>query len=113
MKYEEVLEIIERVRNGEKAEDIIDFNQPTRSGEMTPSQVFDLALNSITCRECEKLLKGNEMFFCKDCVRKSQEHFSKVTLGKEFDEKDNWTWAIGLMAVASIFGWNGDKDKKE
>lgn len=37
---EEDFEIIKRVRNGEKAEDIIDFNQPTRFGEITLSEVF-------------------------------------------------------------------------
>ena len=108
MKKEEVFEIIKRVRNGEKAEDIIDFTQPTRSGEITPTEVFSLAINNIFCQECGKKLQGEEMFFCGDCIKKSQEDFSQGAFGIKYDEKDKWTWLIGLMMVAGIFS-NGDK----
>ena len=108
MKHEEVFEIIKRVRNGEKAEDIIDFNQPTRSGEIPPDEVFFLANNNIFCQECGKKLQGEEMFFCGDCVKNTKEDFSQSAFGIRYDEKDKWTWLIGLMMVAGILS-NGDK----
>ena len=115
MKYEEVLEIIERVRNGEKAEDIIDFNQPTRSGEITPSQALEAINEALICSTCKKpIVDKGELFVCKECAEKSREQFYQTDIGKALKERNDngWFWILGLILIAGIFGWNGDKDEK-
>ena len=116
MKYEEVLEIIERVRNGEKAEEIIDFEQPTRSGEITPSQALEVVNEALICKTCKKpIVDKGQVFVCKECAEKSREQFYQTDIGKTLKERNDngWSWILGLILIAGIFGWNGDKDKKE
>ena len=116
MKYEEVLEIIERVRNGEKAEDIIDFEKETADGEITPQQALEAINEALICKTCKKpIVDKGKLFVCQECVEKSREQFYQTEIGKALKENENndWSWILGLILIAGIFGWNGDKGKKE
>ncbi len=111
MKHEEVLEIIKRVRNGEKAEDIIDFEQETFDGEITPKQALEVVNEALICKTCKKpLVSGDELFVCKECAEKSREQFYQIDIGKALKDKgeNDWSWFFGLMVIAGIFS-NGDK----
>ena len=116
MKYEEVIEIIERVRNGEKAEDIIDLEQETVDEEVTPQQALEVVKEAMICRTCKKpLVNGDELFVCKECAEKSREQFYQTDMWKALKDKDenSWTWLLGLMWIAGVFGWKGNNDKNE
>ncbi len=102
MEYQEIFEIIKRVKNGEKAEDIIDFSRENIDG-LTPQQAVEFVNEAFYCCSCKKTLKEDELFTCKECIQKSKEHFSNVIFGRDFDKNDKWTWVIGLMAIAGIF----------
>lgn len=76
---------------------------------MTEQEIKDRIENNL-CLECGKPITDDSKFFCKDCLGKSKEHFSQKVLGREYKEEDNWTWMLGLLMVASLFGFGGDKD---
>lgn len=114
MKYEEVLEIIERVRNGEKAEDIIDFEQETDDGEITPQQALEVVNEALICSTCKKpIVDKGELFVCKECAEKSREQFYQTDIGKALKDKpnDGWWWFLVLMLIAD-WGKKDDTDEK-
>jgi predicted amidophosphoribosyltransferase len=76
---------------------------------LTEQEIKDRIANNL-CLECGKPLTDGLKLFCKDCLGKSKEHFSQKVFGREYKEEDNWTWVFGLMMVASLFGFGGDKD---
>lgn len=112
MTFDEFYGILERVRNGEKAKDIIDFAQPTRSNGITPSEAFSLCMDNIYCKECGKKLQGKEMFYCFDCSNKAKEKYSQGLLGKEYDKNDKMSWVLCLALVSWIFA-DGDNATKK
>lgn len=117
MANEKLYSIIQRVKNGEKAEDIIDFSRESIDG-YTPNEVLDLVKRATICNMCKKPLKDNELFFCNECNKKSQEHFAKKVFDREYKEEDKWTWTLGLIMVAGLFGFgkdnnNNDKNDKD
>ena len=114
MANKELYSIIQRVKKGEKAEDIIDFSRESIDG-YTPEKALEFVKEVTICKFCEKPLTENEMFVCKDCLKNQNELFSKLS------PKDNdWTWTLGLIIVAGLFGFgkdnnnndNNDKDKE-
>ena len=107
MANEELYSIIQRVKNGEKAEDVIDFSRESIDG-YTPEKALEFVKEVTICKFCEKPLTENEMFVCKDCLKDQNELFAKSS------PKDNdWTSILGLIMVAGIFGFGKDKNNKK
>lgn len=115
MESKELYSIIQRVKKGEKAEDIIDFSRESIDG-YTPKESLELVKRATICNLCKKPLKDNELFFCNECTKKSQDHFAKKVFDREYKEEDKWTWLLGLLMIANIFNNgnndNNDKDKE-
>ena len=109
-EYEEIFEIIKRVKNGEKAEELIDFDRENICG-LTPQQALEFVNEALYCCSCKRQLKEDELFTCKECLEKSKEHFYNTEIGKSLkDSGDNgWGWLFGLMIFSSL-GNNNDKD---
>lgn len=107
MNNEEIYKILHRSRNGEKIEDIIDFNQETPEGELTPQKVFELIKDANTCRFCKKELNGDEYFSCKKCTEKELSKYKDKNY--ILSEKNPWELLILLL----IFSQIGGRDKEK
>ena len=80
--------------------------------EIKNEEIKDRMANNL-CLECGKPLIDDSKLFCKDCLGKLKEHFSQKVFGREYKEEDNWTWVIGLLMVASLFGFGGDNENND
>ena len=76
---------------------------------MTEQEIKDRIANNL-CLECGKPITDDGELFCRDCLGKSKEHFSQKVFGREYKEEDDWTWIFGLLMVASLFDFGGDKN---
>lgn len=73
---------------------------------MTEQELKDRIDNNI-CLECGKPISKDYKYFCEDCYESSIKKVIENCL------KDNdWTWTLGLLVVASLFGFNGDNNGK-
>lgn len=113
MANEELYSIVQRVKNGEKAEEIIDFSRQNIDG-LSPEEALEFINSATICNTCKKNLENEELFFCKNCVEKSKEHFYQTGIGKALKNRgDNgWGWIFGLMFFAGLGNNNNDKDKE-
>ena len=73
---------------------------------MTEQEIKDRMDNNI-CLECGKSINKNYKYFCEDCYENSMKRIIENCFNN-----NNWSWIVGFLIVASLFGFDGDNDGK-
>lgn len=62
------------------------------------------------CLHCKKPITDDREYICLECIKEFERRIKEKYLP---DGETAWSWLLGLIVVADIFGFGSDKSKND